>query len=73
MKYLKSCLAVLFLLGASAAWGAPDRGQELFGVFLRNLAPEKAYFQLSSAPRENAPGAILNASTPTYAACASVR
>ena len=53
MKYLKSCLAVLFLLGASAAWGAPDRGQELFGVFLRNLAPEKAYFQLSSAPREN--------------------
>ena len=53
MKYLKSCLVLLFLLGASAAWGAPDRGQELFGVFLRNLAPEKAYFQLSSAPREN--------------------
>ena len=53
MKYLKSCLVLLFLLGASAAWGAPDRGQELFGAFLRNLAPEKAYFQLSSAPREN--------------------
>ena len=30
MKYLKSCLVLLFLLGASAAWGAPDRGQELF-------------------------------------------
>lgn len=53
MKYLKLCLALLLLLGASVVCAAPDRGQDLFDVFLRNLTPEKACLQLRSVPRED--------------------
>ncbi|MDY3868729.1 MAG: LmeA family phospholipid-binding protein [Pyramidobacter sp.] len=52
-RTFKAAAVLLFLLlSASVARGA-DWGQELFGIIVRSLSPERAEMTLSSLPREN--------------------